>query len=268
MVVISCLISVHVNSQVGDIPFQPGAASAGMGGVQTAIPNAWAAHTNPGLLPWVDKMSFAIGTENRFLLSALNGSGLAGVVPIKTGTLGVAVTSFGYSQFRRSRLGLSYGLQLGDNISGGISIHYDLLNIGNNYGSAGALSGSAGFSARVNENLMLAAYVFNPFRVNFSENVDENIPTILNIGIAYSFSEKVLFSSDLEKDINVKPGLKVGLRYQPGDKFFIRVGFRTLPQSYTFGFGLELGTFEMDLGTSIHPVLGVSPNLSLQYDFK
>ena len=255
-----------LQAQTGDIPFQAGAISAAMGGSQTAVVNEWATHSNPGLLPLIEKPTFAIGTENRFLLSALGSYGLTAVVPLKTGAVGMAITTFGYSQFQRSRLGLSYGLKLSEAISAGVNIHYDRLVIGQNYGSAGALSATMGLTARVNEDFQLGAFVFNPFRVQFSEFVDEYIPTVLGIGGAYSFSKKVVFAADIEKDINNKPGLKLGIEYKPDEVFFIRAGFRTQPQSYTFGFGVLMKAIKLDMAAWMHPVLGFSPNVSLRYE--
>ena len=254
-------------AQTGDIPFQPGAVSGGVGGAQAALTSAWSPLYNPGLLPWQKTSSIAVGAENRFLTAGTHAQGLSGIFKLKRSAFGLGIVSHGYSAYRRSRVGLSYGLMLGNRVSAGVTIHYDALSLGNNYGSAGAVSATVGVSGKISESFTVGAYVFNPLRVSFSDNVDEYLPTVMAVGAAYTFSDKVMVLVDVEKDINFKPGLKLGIDYKPADILHVRGGFRTLPQSFTFGFGLDLPRFNADLAAWVHPVLGTSPMLSLQYDF-
>ncbi len=260
------ITSFFTRSQSGDIPFQPGAAAGGMGMAQVASFSPWATHYNPGLIPWAETGTFAIGVDNRFLVSELSGQGFAGIMPIKNSAVGLSFTHYGFSQYNRSRIGGSYGLKLSEHMAAGISMHYDLLSLGGIYGKGSAISASLGFSAKVNDDLMLAASVFNPFRASFSNNIEENLPALLNIGVNYKFSEKVNMSAELEKDINQRPGMKLGLEYLPIEILYLRAGFKTLPQSYTFGVGLQLKQIKIDIASWVHPVLGVSPMLSIQYD--
>ncbi len=237
-----------------------------MGMSQVAYYSPWAAHYNPGLIPWAENGAFAVGVDNRFFVSQLNGQGFAGVMPIKNSAVGLSFTHQGFGKYNRSRIGGSYGMKLSEHMAAGVSVHYDLLSLGEFYGRGSALSASVGFSAKVNEDLMFAASVFNPFRASFSNNIEENLPALLNIGVNYKFSEKVNMSAELEKDINLRPGMKLGIEYLPIDVLYLRAGFRTQPQSYTFGIGLQLKQIRIDMASWVHPVLGVSPMLSLQYD--
>jgi len=258
----SCL-GVNVIAQNGDLPYQPGAVSAGLGMAQVAHSNVWATHHNPGLLPWTEEISFGVGVENRFLLSELSSQGLASIVPAKNSAFGLSFASHGYNLYRRSRVGLSYGLKLNDLIALGIGLSYDALSIGNNYGKTGALTGSLGFSVKVTEDLMIAASLFNPFQSKLTET--ERIPSLLAIGCNYRFSEKVKFLLEVQKDINQKPALKMGIDFHPVEILYIRAGVRTGPQSYTFGVGLEFDALTIDLSSWVHPVLGISPMMSAQY---
>lgn len=253
-------------AQSGDIPFHPGAASGGMGLAQTAYISPWASHYNPGLMPWMENGSFAAGIENRFLTSELMGQGFAGVLPFNNSAAGLSFVNHGFSTYQRSRIGASYGLKLSDYIALGVGINYDMINFGDIYGKSQAISASVGFTAKLSDDVMLAANVFNPTRSQFSENSDESIPTILSIGGRYHFSDKMSALLELEKDINFKPSLKIGIEYLPHEIVFLRAGFKTQPNIYSFGLGVKLKDFRIDMSTWVHPVLGTSPMLSLRYD--
>lgn len=259
------ICSFHAHSQSGDLPFQPGGQSGGMGSTQVANANVWATHHNPGLLPWTENISFGIAGENRFFIPELMSQGFAAIVPLKNSAFGLSFASHGFSEYRRSRVGLSYGIKLSDQIAMGIGLNYDALNLGNFYGSSGAVSATIGFSAHVNESLTIGASAFNPFGAKLSNNLDEYIPSLLALGANYKFSDKVSIASEIQKDINQKPLLKFGLDFHPAEILYIRTGFKTGPQSYTFGLGLKFENLSIDIANWFHPVLGSSPLISLQY---
>ena len=60
--------------------------------------------------------------------------------------------------------------------------------------------------------------------------------------------------------------LKAGLEYCIIDILYARVGISNNPNIVSFGAGLHLGNFRLDFSSSMHQVLGYSPQFSLIYE--
>jgi hypothetical protein len=120
----------------------------------------------------------------------------------------------------------------------------------------------------VNENLTLAAHVFNPLMVKILKENSERIPAIIRVGAVYSFDKNLLVSAEVEKDTEFDPVFKGGIEYRVVEKIFVRGGFSTNPGLYSFGFGLNLKKLTIDFSSSVHQTLGYSPQISMIYQFR
>ena len=61
--------------------------------------------------------------------------------------------------------------------------------------------------------------------------------------------------------------VNAGFQYQFIKQFFIRAGVATFTANYFAGLGFRLKDFRLDIATSYHPQLGLSPGLLLLYEF-
>jgi hypothetical protein len=71
-----------------------------------------------------------------------------------------------------------------------------------------------------------------------------------------------------EKDIDQQAVFKAGLEYHVIDVLFLRAGIGSNPTLSTFGFGLKINQFVLDVASSYHQELGFSPQFALAYDLK
>ena len=149
----------------------------------------------------------------------------------------------------------------------GIQLDYFSIGIGDNYGRANTFSGEIGVMAVLTKNLTVGAHLFNPSRTKIAAYNDEHLPTILRFGASYKVSEKVLITSEMEKDIDQKAVFKSGLEYNITDPIFVRAGISSNPFVSSFGVVVRLKGFEFDIATAFHSVLGYTPQLSLGYTF-
>jgi hypothetical protein len=250
--------------------YSVGARSAGVAHASVTYSDAWSTFHNQAGLAWVKNITAAVYYENRFLISDLGLRSAAVAVPVsKVGTFGVSATVFGNSLYSERKGGLGYAKKFGDKIAAGIQMDY--LNTYFNdefYGSRTSFAAEAGIIAEPIANLKLGAHVFNLNKAKIAEYGDEHIPIIMRFGASYKFSEKVLLSSEVEKDIDYKNVFKTGLEYHPVDLLYIRAGIASNPTLSCFGFGLKLKQFIVDMSTQYHEVLGFSPQFSLGYEFK
>jgi len=117
------------------------------------------------------------------------------------------------------------------------------------------------------EKLLIGAHVNNPLRLTLDDETDEKLPTVMRFGLNYSPSKKISVLVEVEKDIDYSPVYKFGLEYLPVEKLALRGGFNANPFQGFFGVGLNLKNLSIDVASAFHPVLGVSPQLSLAYAF-
>lgn len=244
-----------------------GGRSAGMAHSSVTLSDVWAGHQNQAGLIGLKSTTAGIFYENRYLIPEL--SLKAGIVamPFKNGVFALSVSNFGFTLYNESKVGLAYAMKISDKVSAAVQLDYLNTQIGEGYGNKSALAGEAGIRAELTDALTIGAHIFNPTRAKLSEYNDERVPTIMRLGVDYKFSEKVFVSVETLKDMDHKAVFKAGLEYHVIEQLYLRTGISTNPALNTFGFGLELKQFKIDFATSLHSVLGYSPQLSLTYAF-
>ena len=114
--VISNLFLSFASAQTGNDPV--GSRSNAMGGYSVTLSDAWSNHNNQAGLGFVKNISGGIYYENRFLLSETSYKAGTFILPVKIGAIALSLSSFGFSQFNETNLGLSYGQRFGDNFFG------------------------------------------------------------------------------------------------------------------------------------------------------
>ncbi len=261
-------------------PNQPiGGRSAGLGNASVALNDFWSVHNNQAGLGGLESPAIGLYYENRFLVQELSLKAAAFVLTTKSGTFGINFNSFGYTNYNEMKAGLAYGRKFGKIFSAGVQLDYLRTHIAEDYGNRDAFTFEVGIRSELTEKLTIAAHIYNPIRVEIQKDYDEKTPAIFKLGVAYKISEKLLIALETEKDSDFKPLIRGGLEYKIIDKAAVRVGYSTLPSTsgsenfsiasvYSFGFGLNIRKFVLDLSSSWHQTLGWSPMVSFIYNFK
>ena len=245
-----------------------GGRSAGMGHASVTLSDVWSSHHNQAGLGWLTKVEAGVFAQNRFLVKEMNYMGFAYAHPVKSGAFALSFTNFGYTQYGESKLGLAYGMKFSERITGGVQINYHNTRIGNNYGSASVLSTEMGLQAKLTSKLELGLHLFNPTQAKLNDFNDERMPTIMRLGMAYTFSNKVFITLEAEKDVDFPANFKAGIEYKANDKIYLRGGIGASPTAATFGVGVYHKGLKFDLASSYHQVLGFIPEVSLTYVFE
>ena len=245
-----------------------GGRSAAMANASVALTDFWSLQNNQAGLAFYDQFAGAIYFENRYLVKemSLKAGGL--VMPAKAGVFGLNLTYFGYPKYNESKIGLAYARSFGSVFAVGVQLDYLLTSISDNYGKKGVATFEIGLLSKINEHLSLGAHIFNPIQAKLTDYNNERIPAIIRLGAAYSFDEKILLSVEAEKDTKADPILKCGIEYRIIKPVYVRGGISTNPGLYSFGFGLDYKKLKIDFSSSVHNVLGYSPQISLIYTFK
>jgi hypothetical protein len=253
----------------GNENFQLGARSAALGGTSACLSDIWAVGNNQAGLGYLKNITLGAYYDNKFLLKDLNTGAAAVAFPIKKmGVLAVSYVQTGSKLYKESKYGFAYARAFGENISIGIQLNYQRVFIGEGYNQRkGFFTGEVGLQAKVLKNLTLGAHVYNPTLTKMTDYNNERIPVIFKLGLLYRFSEKVFIAVEGEKDLDYKPYLKFGIEYAPVKQVFIRTGISTNPFQNGIGVGLKFGGLKIDVSSTIHPQLGVSPQMGLSYLF-
>lgn len=243
-----------------------GARSHAIGQISILHQDLWNAENNPAGLGFQKQFGGGFSYESPFMLNELAYKAAVFAYPTSTGAFGLSVGQFGYSQYSENKIGISYGQRLSKTFALGVQLNYLSTQIAEGgYGSNSALSGTIGLMANISDEFSLAAVVVNPNRAKRSSFQDERYPTLLKLGLAYNFSEKVKLLSEVVKDIDFDANAKVGIEYHAIESLYLRVGYASNPALSTFGFGLLFKDFQVDFASGFHSTLGFTPQISLSF---
>lgn len=253
----------------GSENFPIGARNTAMGNASATLSDHFSVFSNQAGLGNVENIAVGISTERKFFMNALSQHSLAFALPTGSGTFGLSMSYFGFSSYKENKIGLAFGKKFSENITAGIQIDYLNISIPE-YGAKSAFTFEGGLIAKITKELKVGVHLYNPLRLKLTEVFDkvERIPTIIKGGLAYEPSEKVIVAIEAEKDIDQKPIYKAGIEYKVVDKLHLRTGISTNPTMNSFGIGLNLKNLKIDIASTYHYVLGISPGLSLSYVFE
>ena len=266
MLTLLIVSSQFLSAQIGNDVL--GARSAALGGYNVTLSDVWSTNNNQAGLGFIEDISGGIYYENRFLLSETSYKAGAFVMPVKAGALGLSVSSFGYELYNETKAGLSYGQHFGDKFSVGVQLNYLNTKLTQEYGSKTAVTGAIGAIAKLSKELTLGVHLYNPSRSKLTNDNNERIPTIMKLGVEYKFSDKVMFVVSTEKDVDFDARVNAGIEYHITEMFYLRGGISTNPTQYAFGAGMQLKHFKVDLSSSFHQTLGMTPAISIIYSKK
>lgn len=247
---------------------QLGARSNALGNASMSISDVWSVYNNPGAFGAIEQSAIGVSYENRFLLSELSTQSLvAGFHTQKSGNFGIHFQQYGFNLYREMQGGFSYGMKFYDNFSGGISLNYHRIALGENYGTKNTFSAGLGLLYAMNDLLSFSMRVNNLNRAKLAAAEDERLPTTFGLGIMYSFSEKAFWTLEAEKDLVHPLNVKSGIEVKAHEIFDVRLGFKSYPFQASFGFGLKLSNFYLDMASMWHAQLGLSPSAGIHYRF-
>lgn len=267
-VVFLLLISSLLQAANDNLPV--GARSAGMAHASICVDDLWAVQHNQAALASLKNIEAGVFSQIVYPNSKVLMNAVAIASPFKYGVISGSFNRLGFKNlYNETKYGIGYSRQFGKSISAGMQLNYLSTFIGdNNYGKRGTISVEVGFMAEVVKNLKLGVHVFNPTRSKTAQYNNERVPTIIKMGLQYSFSEKVFTTVEVEKDVLNKPILKIGAEYRIVKEIYLRGGLSTNPSLNAAGFGIELKKFNLDFAAAFHPQMGVSPQIGLRYRFE
>jgi hypothetical protein len=229
-----------------------------------AVPDVYAVNFNPGVLGFYPDRTIELSYSNRYMLRELATQAATITTPAAKGAISSSLSYFGTEQFNQVQVSLGYGFKLSEWLGAGAAL--------NGMSRKVQITGQEDFS--VTGDIGLLGSFQRGFR--FGLNMDVPYPAStgietfpghrsgLSFGVAYEKKDDFLLTSRISWEEYRR------IYYSGGIEIFLtgylaaRVGVK-LPSEATFSFGtgLYLKRWNINLGFSSHPVLGLSGSVSL-----
>ena len=177
-----------------------GARLASMGNNSSAVQDTWNFTGNFKKNSPSHNPTIAVGYSKYFYEDELSHQNLKLIVPVKNYEIGLDFHRYGITEYNEITTGASLAKNFGDQFSIGIRINYHQLKI-QNYGSTLGFTIDAGMMYHVNNQITLGFNIINPSMQTYNSSiVSIHLPSLINIGIAYQASNKILIATTLSKN--------------------------------------------------------------------
>jgi hypothetical protein len=241
-----------------------GSRAQGLGFTTASLYDTWGIFNNVAGVAKTTQTSASFAYDARPQLVGANRTAAALLIPSNLGVAAVGVFRFGDDVYSESLLTAGFSNQLGI-ASLGVRINY-IQYRAEGFGSKGVFTIGFGGIAELTPELSVGAYITNINQPEVSMDGDQ-VPTLLNLGFAFTPTEKVFIAAELEKDLEYRPTWKMGGEYQFHPKFSARTGFNLYPNATFFGFGFKSTKFHFDYALQYSTALMFSHQASVNYQF-
>jgi len=272
---LSSLLKISVSSLLiffsltasGDDPFRQfaGAGEAGIGYVCVMKKSFWSSFHNQASLAYSNSYSAGFNYENRFGIKELGTSTAGLIIPAGKATIGGIYSHFGYTDFKRDLAGLACGLKLSDKLAAGVQANYYSEMTPGEYDNIQFITCEAGLLLSTTDNLSIGIHIFNPVPNSIRKT---SLPSILRVGAGTNLGTTLFAGVEAEMSTGRNLILRTGLEYEAVKKLWIRGGFSTDNNSFSFGIGYLTEIVMIDLGFRTHEKLGVTSSASLIFKIR
>lgn len=209
-----------------------------------------------------DRISVSLTHGNRYQVSGLSAAELAAVFPFPGGIrLITGFRRFGGASYSEDRALLAVCRPFGDQWYGAVSLRYGYTR----FGTTDAISKDVGAAAAV--KYKAGKEIDIGFQVSDLFTNEEHVhrareSPVVTVSCEYH-PGKVRVAVSIEKQPEYMPSVITSVRYSFSDRFCIMSGASTGPSTLGFGFMVTFGKWNITCAGSLHRVLGVSRDLTI-----
>lgn len=222
---------------------------------------------NQAALMQVKNAGIGVFGERRFMLSETSKYTLAASLPTRLGNFGIQLNYAGFKNFNENKIGLAYARKLGKLVDVGVQFNYYSYRV-LAYGNASAINFEIGALFHLTDKLNAGVHIYNPVGGKLGKDETEKLASSYKAGVGYDVSERLFISAEIIKEEDKPVNVIAGLQYQFAKQFFIRTGFISESTTAYMGAGLAWKNLRLDITSSYHPQLGLSPGILLIINFK
>lgn len=261
--ILAAINSTYAQFESTDI----GARASGLNGAFTSVSdNSLAIFYNPsgsGQMKYREVSVFY--NPSPFGVSEVSTLALTYAEPLKFGTFGLGIKSFGYELYRESNVILSYGNSFTDKIFLGFNLNYYYLNI-KNYNTASSFGADIGAMAYISGTLKWGFFAKNITGATIGKS-GEKLAQVYRTGFTAKPREDLNLILEAEKDVRYPLSVKAGLEYFVNEYIDLRAGVGTEPAAFSGGLSLNYNLFQLDYSIYSNGELGITNQGSLTINF-
>ena len=222
---------------------------------------------NPAALAQIKNSSAGIYSEKKYLLSDVNYYTAAAGLLMKAGRFGAQVAYSGFGDFNETRAGISYARKLSATLDAGVQFNYYTIKI-MGYGSSSIVNFAIGYMVHITDKIHVGMQACNPFGGKFENNENEKLPSEYSLGLGYETSPKFFISAQIDKEEDLPVGVNAGFQYKFLPQLMVRAGIESETATFYVGIGYTIKSLRIDMITSYHPLLGITPGMLFIFNFK
>ena len=269
LICLGLVLAVQVRQVLAAGEFRPlGGRASGMSGIAVAVPDYWSAANNQAANAWNEGIFCGVFFENRYMVQELSYTSLLFTACIRPGSISFICSHFGTGVYSEFKSGIGYAKKFGRFFSAGVQLNYYRFQISDSYGSKNIFNCEIGLMFKPGKQVRVGFHCINPVPVKLSETSGESLPTLLQLGLAYYFTDDLMLSAEIEKDPVSKACARIGAEYRFAKVLSARAGIATGPFRLSIGAGIVISRFSLDFASEYNQVLGFSPAVSLQYKLR
>ncbi|MDP4264332.1 MAG: hypothetical protein Q8941_17510 [Bacteroidota bacterium] len=254
------LPAISVKSQVLRGPVA--APYTGFGAYSIHHADVFSFTSNQASLAELESGAVGVYAERRFMLSELNEYNAVIGITGHPGNFGLKTSYSGFSDYNETQIGLAYARKLGTKADIGVQFNYNGIRIAA-YGNASAISAEAGVIFHLTEKLHVGFHINNPAGGKLGKDHQEKLPMLYTAGFGYDASDKFFFGTEIIKEEDQPVNVNAGIQYKLIPQLLARAGISSATSSVWLGAGLLWKSFRLDITSSYHPLLGITPGLLL-----
>lgn len=236
-----------------------------------AISSVISGIANPSFSSFLSHKQLELNYINRFGLKELSTFSVSFQYPNPWLDGAVYLSRYGFTEYNETRFSLNLSHRLSKKWSFGARINYNRLHYSEEYSDKGIITTDLGTLIEPIENrLRIGCMIYNPLQSGIrvgEDEEEERLPVTFTVGVSYRLCRQIVVMGEVGKQNNSDAQCRFGMEYQPFSVFCVRGGIQSSPFSPSFGMGLFIKDFEVNMGFVHYSSLGVQSICSLQYSF-
>jgi hypothetical protein len=180
---------------------------------------------------------------------------------------GTSLTQNGDAVWTENMVSLKASRKLNKILSLGVQVFFlDLQILTEKAGSA--FFAEVDCQYHLSEKTQLSLLVINPSGTRIKkEGILVPLSTSGHAGIQYYPLKKGFVCGEIDLRLHQKPCFRFGLEYSLGENLDIRTGLSTSPLRPSWGIGCSWHRWRYAYGGNLHPILGISSGVTLDYSW-
>ncbi|MEP7145588.1 MAG: hypothetical protein ABI792_01125 [bacterium] len=244
-----------------------GARAIGLNGAFTSLSdNSLAVFYNPSGLGQIKYREVsAFYSPSAFGVSQISTAALTFAEPLKIGTIGLGLKTFGFELYRETNIILSYGNNFNDRIFYGFNVNFYNLKI-QNYNSASSFGADAGAMAYLTGFLKWGFFAKNITGSKIGVS-NQKLAQVYRTGITVMPRKDVNLAFEIEKDVKYPLSFRGGIEFFVNEQIDLRAGVGTQPASFSGGISIRYKFLQLDYAISNIQNLGITNHGSVTINF-